>query len=209
MSVQCDLLIFSRWFLLFLDRWNERSCEFILVRTYVPPSVRTSVTSFCRKNRFFFFRNFAQRQKSSGRQNWQKRILQKNSFLSLSTQKGPKWSQNKVFLSFHKIQSIIFAEKNLKFKDLTIHCFLLQALYLGKVYFTSFRSKYPCLIRLQNSLVTNTSGTKQSVSQFFSILIATYERQCLIIVYQIISSCWLGVARHAQPSPDLRKPVKG
>lgn len=54
MSVQCDLLIFSRWFLLSLDRWNERSCEFILVRTYVPPSVRTSVTSFCRKNRFFF-----------------------------------------------------------------------------------------------------------------------------------------------------------
>ena len=119
-------------------------------------------------------------------------VFQKNSYLV----------KNGVFLSFHEMLSLLFAGNNLIMKDITILCVPVQALYLRKLWFTSYVSKCSPPIRLQDSLIVNISGRMIWILSIFSMKIFTQWRQHLKLL--LLVRC-LGIPSYAQTCMDLQR----
>ena len=64
----------------------------------------------------------------------------------------PFLAQNRVFLSFYKILSLLFPGSSIKWGVHTFICFLAWTQCLGKFCCTTLRPKCSCPIRLQDSL---------------------------------------------------------
>ena len=107
------------------------------------------------------------------------------------SKKSPKQAQNRVFVGFHKILSLLSAGNNLKWKTLQFFV-LFQTLFLRELYFTNYRPKSMPAIRLQDSLIINVFGSfVQFYTQNFKLLTNMWSFPTRLQDSLMINISWL------------------
>ena len=120
-----------------------------------------------------------------------------------TSKKGPIWTQNDGFLTFHKHFSLLFAVSNLKWMKLQFPIFLCKPHIREKIWFSAIG---------ENDLVQSdcriiwSSISLEGIHQYLSFFAwRCSPRKDNMSGYFI----WMGVSRHEQPCPGLHTLFRG